>query len=148
MDDEDSKPKGEEEDGRDVLSDDEDDLNAAIDMIPLEEGVLTINIGIPLIVVCNKSDILIHGEMAGYFKTRIDFVMHHVRTFALMFGGSVFSLSAHKNRGVDEFYRYLMHRCYGFDFPFKPELRDKEGILIPSGFDNPALANQLGTELD
>ena len=30
--------------------------------MPLPEGVLEVNLGIPVIIVCTKSDIMLHGE--------------------------------------------------------------------------------------
>ncbi len=82
----------EESKGEDGASDGSLSENEALAQLPLEEGVLTINIGIPLLVICNKADLVVHdSSLSEYFKTRYDFVMRHVRQFALMFGGAVFS---------------------------------------------------------
>jgi GTPase SAR1 family protein len=32
--------------------------------MPLAEGVLKVNLGIPIIVVCNKVDLILRGEKA------------------------------------------------------------------------------------
>lgn len=88
------KPEGEGDDAKSMSEEDNED--DALDMIPLEEGVLSINIGIPLIIILNKSEVTVHGDQASYFKSRFDFIMRHIRNFALMFGGSIFSTSALK----------------------------------------------------
>lgn len=42
--------------------------------LALGEGVLKVNLGIPIFVVCNKVDLLIHGEKAKYLAENIDFI--------------------------------------------------------------------------
>jgi hypothetical protein len=44
------------------------------DQTPLEEGVLQINIGIPIVVACHKVDLISHGEKAQYLESNIDFI--------------------------------------------------------------------------
>lgn len=56
------------------------------------------------------------------YKTRFDFILKTIRDFGIKFGAAIFTLSAHKNIGVSTFYRYLMHRLYGFDFQIRPNL--------------------------
>ncbi len=51
-----------------MMSDDEEETNEAIDLIPLEEGVLTLNIGMPVVIVCCNSNLVVHGEMVKYYK--------------------------------------------------------------------------------
>jgi hypothetical protein len=58
------KKEGEE---NDVVEDMRKDL-------ALGEGVLKVNLGIPIIVVCNKVDLLIHGEKAKYLAENMDFI--------------------------------------------------------------------------
>jgi hypothetical protein len=42
--------------------------------LALGEGVLKVNLGIPIIVVCNKVDLLIHGEKAKFLAENMDFI--------------------------------------------------------------------------
>lgn len=42
--------------------------------LALGEGVLKVNLGIPIIVVCNKIDLLIHGEKAEFLAENMDFI--------------------------------------------------------------------------
>lgn len=96
---EEAKKEGSDEGG---LSEEEQD----VDLIPLEEGVLNVNVGMPLIIACNKADYVPKWQEGDY---KFDYVMRHVREFALMFGASVFTVSAVKNRGLDTVYKYILH---------------------------------------
>ena len=42
--------------------DDDEDYSDLKNQLPLAEGVLKVNLGIPIIVVCNKVDLLLRGE--------------------------------------------------------------------------------------
>ena len=42
----------------------EQDISDLKRQMPLPEGVLKVNLGIPIIVVCNKVDLLLHGDKA------------------------------------------------------------------------------------
>ena len=44
------------------------------DTTPLGEGVLQINLGIPIIVACHKVDLITHGEKAQFLENNIDFI--------------------------------------------------------------------------
>ncbi len=44
------------------------------DEIPLPEGALKINLGIPLIVACHKADLIANGDRAQYLEQKIDFI--------------------------------------------------------------------------
>jgi GTPase SAR1 family protein len=42
--------------------------------MPLAEGVLKVNLGIPIVVVCNKIDMLLRGEKAQYLEQNLEFI--------------------------------------------------------------------------
>jgi hypothetical protein len=42
--------------------------------LPLPEGVLKVNLGIPIIVNCTKVDLLMRGEKASYLESNLDFI--------------------------------------------------------------------------
>lgn len=42
--------------------------------LELGEGVLKVNLGIPIVVICNKVDLLAHGEKAKYLAENMDFI--------------------------------------------------------------------------
>ena len=62
----------------------------------LAEGVLNINLGMPVVSACCNSEVVVRGDMATYFKEsqRFDFIMRHIRKFALTLGAAVFTLSS------------------------------------------------------
>jgi len=52
----------------------QDDMDIRLDM-PLAEGILKVNLGIPIIVLCNKIDIIHQtGEKAKLLQENLDFV--------------------------------------------------------------------------
>lgn len=51
--------------------------------LELAEGVLKVNLGIPIVVICNKVDLLVQGEKAKYLAENMDFIQHAVREYAL-----------------------------------------------------------------
>lgn len=59
--------------------------------MPLPEGVLTVNLGIPIIVVVNKSDVL---ENSSDIKKRVlnekqEYIQRHLRRQAIKYGGAL-----------------------------------------------------------
>lgn len=42
--------------------------------MPLQEGVLKVNLGIPIIVACNKVDLLVRGDKASQLEKNLDFI--------------------------------------------------------------------------
>ena len=51
-----------------------EELDVRLDM-PLAEGVLKVNLGIPIIVLCNKIDIIHQsGEKAKLLQENLDFI--------------------------------------------------------------------------
>lgn len=120
------KKEGEE---NDVVEDMRKDL-------ALGEGVLKVNLGIPIIVVCNKVDLLIHGEKAKYLAENMDFIQQSVREYALSYGASIFFTSTIANKNLRTYYQYLLHRIYNYEFPYPANIVAKDNIFIPSGFDS------------
>lgn len=55
------KESNKEGGGEDEL-DEEDEIADLKAQMPLPEGVLKVNLGIPIIVVCNKVDLLVRGD--------------------------------------------------------------------------------------
>ena len=100
-------------------SEEEDEIDLKKDM-PLPEGVLKVNFGIPMIVLLNKVDLLHHGDTAIMLKKNLDFITKHLRANCLSYAASLIYVSCSSGTNIDLFYKYLMHRIYGFDFPYKP----------------------------
>ena len=51
--------------------------------LPLKEGVLRVNLGVPLVIVVNKSDIVMQSGERKRFEEDSEFIMKHIRHFAL-----------------------------------------------------------------
>lgn len=51
--------------------------------LPLKEGVLTVNMGIPLIFVVNKSEIVMQAGEKKRFEEDSEFIIKHIRNCAL-----------------------------------------------------------------
>lgn len=121
---------------------DEEDQAAEEDVrmeIPLPEGCLKVNLGIPIIVICSKVDLLQHGEKKVLLEQNLDFIQKHIREYCLQFGATVIFTSATANRNLDVLYQYILHRLYNFDFIFKPEIVERDAVFLPAGFDSPNL---------
>lgn len=60
---------------RQNISDDEIDHKEMIENLSLPVGVLDINTGFPIVIICNKSDLIQFGEAQDYYKANFDFIM-------------------------------------------------------------------------
>lgn len=56
--------------------------------MPLGEGVLQVNLGIPIIVVCSKVDMLLRGEKVKLLESNLDFIQRHLRTYCLSYAAA------------------------------------------------------------
>lgn len=128
-------------------NDDSEDEEAQLEdlkmEIPLPEGCLKVNLGIPILVIINKVDLLLHGDKKSYLEENFDYIQNHIRDYALQYGASVIFTSANANRNLSVTYQYLLHRLYDMDFIFNSEVIERENLFIPSGFDTPNLISEL-----
>jgi hypothetical protein len=46
----------------------EEEFKELKNKLPLPEGVLTVNLGIPIVVVCSKIDLMIRGDRVAFFE--------------------------------------------------------------------------------
>eukprot|EP00743_Colponemidia_sp_Colp-15_P002608 GILK01002825.1.p1 GENE.GILK01002825.1~~GILK01002825.1.p1 ORF type:complete len:511 (+),score=101.26 GILK01002825.1:39-1535(+) len=110
--------------------------------LPLKEGVLRVNLGIPLIVVCCKSDLVHNVE-----KTREEGVMEiaqrHLRSFCLTYAATLAFVSTKEQKNTQLLYDYLLHRLYNFSLRARASTAEKDSIFIPSGWDSLNFIKQL-----
>lgn len=111
--------------------------------MPLGEGVLSVNLGIPIIVVCHKIDMMLRGEKAQFLETNIDFIQRHLRNYCLSYAASLVFTEIFQYTNIERLYRYVLHRLYDYELNFKAEVSTKEQIFIPTGFDSQTLINEL-----
>lgn len=72
-----------EKNGEMEAAEEEDEYADLKSQMPLAEGVLKVNLGIPIIVVCAKIDLMVRGEKAQYLESNIDFIQRHIRNYSL-----------------------------------------------------------------
>lgn len=104
--------------------------------IELGEGILKVNLGIPLIILCTKSDCIITNESGEYTEQKLEVLYRHLRASSLLYGGTLIFTSEKSQINTELFYHYLMHRLYQLPFKYLPVVDEKERIFIPSGFDS------------
>lgn len=107
---------------------------------PLKEGLLQKNIGIPLVYVMNKSDVVLE-ERKKQYETFSEFILSHVRQMAIEYGASIIYTSGKSNTNLSILYDYICHTLFNFDLLHKPNLIEKEAYFIPAGYDNLSILN-------
>lgn len=65
---------------KEVLSDESKTLKLEL---PLKEGVLKINCGIPIVFVINKSDVVLSNDHRKKFEEDSEFIIKHIRNLAI-----------------------------------------------------------------
>ena len=104
--------------------------------MPLEEGVLTCNLGIPISLVLCKSELL-KGEKINYKDAQLNFIAKYIRKVALSYGFSIFYVSSKKSaHNVEQLYEYILKILYGMEAKIESSTEDNTKILIVPGFDS------------
>ena len=115
--------------------------------MPLSQGVLKVNLGIPIVVLCNKIDIIHQtGEKAKILQENLDFIQMHLREYSLLYGAAVMftSAKARESKNLDTLYQYINYRLYDkIKFAKKAQIIEKDELFIPTGFDSLNLIKQL-----
>ncbi|MCP9264350.1 DC1L2 [Dirofilaria immitis] len=101
-------------------------------LLPLDQNILTRNIGAALVVVLTKSD-LAHTEMSD---DQLDRLQYHVRKFCMAHGAALIYTSAKEEKHTALLYKYLVHRVCGLPFTTPAHVVDKDSIFVPAGWDN------------
>ena len=55
----------------------------------------------------------------------------------------MFYTSVKEKKNIDKLYKYIVHQCYGYPFPYTAAIVDRDAIFIPMGWDNPKKAEIL-----
>ncbi|GAB9473215.1 hypothetical protein Gpo141_00010370 [Globisporangium polare] len=110
----------------------------------MEEGVLSKNLGVPLVLIVAKADLRPDNSV------KMDYIEYVLRQFAIKYGAAVFYTSAKTGANVDALRKYILHRAYPsqFKFPQSAQLVERSSILVPSGYDSFHLVDQslLGSQ--
>jgi len=110
-------------------------------LLPLGDGVLTKNLGIPIVIVCNKADAINTFESeCEYQDSDFDFIQQHLRRVALSYGATLLYTAPRGNdkehRGIGLLREYIAHRLFGGRFDVKAEVLEKDSVFVPTGYDS------------
>lgn len=109
------------------------------DLLPMKEGTLTNNLGVPIIVCCSKTDYFSQLEKDyNYKESHFDYIQTTIRRICLQYGASLVYTSSRKDKNCDILLKYLKHILYGFEFNVKPQLLEKDILFVPIGADSVA----------
>lgn len=101
-------------------------------LLPLDQNVLTRNMGAALVVVLTKCDV-VHTELSD---EQLDRIQYHVRKFCMAHGAALVYTSAKEEKNTALLYKYLIHRVCGMPFTTPAQVVDKDSIFVPAGWDN------------
>ncbi|XP_055087482.1 cytoplasmic dynein 1 light intermediate chain 2 isoform X4 [Periophthalmus magnuspinnatus] len=106
-------------------------------VLPLGDNVLTHNLGIPVLIVCTKSDAVgVLEKEHDYRDEHFDFIQSHIRQFCLQYGAGLIYTSVKEEKNLDLLYKYIVHKLYDFQFTTPALVVEKDAVFIPSGWDN------------
>ncbi|KAF9164190.1 hypothetical protein BGX21_010048 [Mortierella sp. AD011] len=119
-------------------------------LLPLTEGCLTNNTGVPIVVVCTKSDHInnLEREM-DYKEETFDYIQQSLRTICLKYGASLFYTSIHHPHTCADLRQYLLHRLLTpstlnnpqqqpstFPFRLRAQVVERDQVMVPAGWDS------------
>lgn len=105
--------------------------------LPLNEGALALNVGLPLhFVITHVDRQSTMMETYSVSPTTCDLVLQAVRKVALTLGASVFAV--HDDATRQNFYGYLLHRMSPTAFPWTTTIEGLQlmQLAIPAGWDS------------
>jgi len=131
--------------------------------IPLPEGCLIKNLGIPIIIVCTKSDLIeeLENKNKNFNDEKFDYIQQILRTVCLQYGASLIYVTTKNPSTFDILDSYLISVLFNeknstlsksllksFEFNEPAKYIDKSSVFIPSGWDSKARINLLNEEFD
>mmetsp|Transcript_1327 Transcript_1327/g.3534 ORF Transcript_1327/g.3534 Transcript_1327/m.3534 type:complete len:425 (+) Transcript_1327:96-1370(+) len=113
----------------------EDYLDDA-ELPPLPEGVMTDPVGLPVILVGCKSDLINANRYGADFEHDDKLLQLKLRTLGLRIGAPVIFTSARKERNIEPVVALLGNYFSKLPALLDPELVDKDKLVIPPGWDS------------
>ncbi|KNC47870.1 cytoplasmic dynein 1 light intermediate chain 1 [Thecamonas trahens ATCC 50062] len=106
-------------------------------LMPLTEGALEINLGVRIVIVVCKADMVNELQSAYAYKdAHFDYIQQTLRKRALAHGAALFYTSAAQEGNTKELMAYLEHSFYGLPFKAAAQVVEKESVLVPAGWDS------------
>ncbi|KAG1055785.1 hypothetical protein G6F43_002277 [Rhizopus delemar] len=110
--------------------------------LPLSQGTLTNNLGIPIIIVCCKSDAMdMLDQTMDYKDEHFDFIQQMLRCICMKYGAALFYTSTRQPYTFHNLRQYLLHRLLttttkAYPFNMKAQVIERDVALVPSGWDS------------
>ncbi|KAI8646309.1 dynein light intermediate chain-domain-containing protein [Parasitella parasitica] len=110
--------------------------------LPLTQGTLTNNLGIPIFVVCCKSDSQNMLEQTlDYKDEQFDFIQQTLRCICMKFGAALFYTSTLQPYTFHNLRQYILHRLLttatkSYPFKLKAQVVERDSVLVPAGWDS------------
>jgi len=106
-------------------------------VLPLGEGTLTTNLGLPIVIACNKADLMSTLEQKHeYQDSDFEFIQQNLRKLALTYGATLVYTSTKTGKGTDVLADYVAHRLLATPFTTRAQVLDKDTLFVPSGYDS------------
>ncbi|CAO3596772.1 unnamed protein product [Absidia cylindrospora] len=116
--------------------------------LPLTDGTLINNYGIPIAVVCCKSDEQSRLErMSDYKEDQFDYIQQTLRTICMKYGAALFYTSTLYPQTFSHLRQYILHRTLSTNisnrtsssysvFQQKAQVVDRDTLMVPAGWDS------------
>ncbi|CAO3611282.1 unnamed protein product [Cunninghamella blakesleeana] len=118
--------------------------------LPLTNGQLSTNYGIPIAVVCCKSDY--QTKLKNYKDEKLDFIQLTLRTICLKYGASLFYTSTAYSYTFHYLKKYILHRTLNQSkyhlFQEKSQVVDHFTVMVLSGWDSWGKINALDSHFN
>jgi len=104
--------------------------------VEITNGVLTCNLGIPIVVVvCKTESFSYFAKEYRYDDFSFDFIQFHLRNFCLKYGASLIYTSVKEAKNIDLLSQYVKHLLLKTDFKECAQTYSRDSIFIPMGWD-------------
>ncbi|CAD8111576.1 unnamed protein product [Paramecium primaurelia] len=115
----------------------------------VHEGLLKTNLGIPLMVMVNKSDILERDDKGKDWDQKAEIIQFCLRQFCVNYGATLLFTSVKQKINIKVMYEYVLHRLYNMPFETSQHknLSDFESLFIPLGQDDINIIKSTFTKL-